>query len=421
MKLKQWLAAILIGLTALVPLTGCGQTSDANTVTISRWALEWEKSIFEDWTKAFTAQNPDITIKWDFLPYTSHFDRMRTDLLSGTAADIIFVNNWGWKPYSNIDVFEDLGQVEALRATREALLPSAQSAFTQGDKVVGLPIGLCSRVPIVNVEDFDTAGVPVPYDRTTSFTAKELTDLLGTVADNSNRAMGINMTLTDALYMLCASVGAPVITADNKIGCNTPAGIAAVEQFRVFATGGRVVPLSQSQGGSFGTSDTAIMTGQVVSSYTNPGGFKSLLDAGYQIAAIPAIKAEKATGIETDPIDVVLADFNALVVPKFSKSKDAVYRVLNWMLGKEAQLQYTTFSDLPTNAQAFDAVMTDSQTWDPKLYAAYGVGIDNLYVPPALSIDFQTLLGGTLKNLVDGAITAEQFCAKLAAEGPQYL
>ena len=91
------------------------------------------------------------------------------------------------------------------------------------------------------------------------------------------------------------------------------------------------------------------------------------------------------------------------------------------MLSKEAQLDYAVFSDLPTNAEAFEEVMNDDANWDPTLYSAYGVGIDNLYVPPALSTDFQTFLGGCLKNLLDGAIDAEEFCRKMQEEGEAYL
>lgn len=416
MKLKKFGAVLL---SALMLFTtgaagGCGKKQSENTVRISRWALEWEKSVFENWTAEFEKKNPDITIEWEFTPYTAHFDRLRTDLLSKKAADIIFVNNWGWEPYSDIDVFEDLGAVAELEATRNSLIGTAKDALRQGDKVVGIPVGMVSRVPVVNAADFETAKIEVPSGRETSFTGSELAQLLGDVADYSGRAMGINITLTDALYLFLASAGAPLVTSDGKIGCNTPDGVKAAEEFYDFATSGRVVPLSQNQGGSYGTPDTAIMTGQVVASYTNPGGFLSLLEAGYELAAIPTVKAEGGK-------DTVLADFNTLVVPKFSNSKAAAYRVIQWMLSKDAQLAYAKFSDLPTNAEAFDEVMTDEENWDPALYHAFGVGIDNMYIPPALSTSFQTLLGGALKNLLDGVYTAEQFCEKMAADGPAYL
>lgn len=421
MRGKKAIATVLataltlsFGLTA----TGCGDKNKGvdgkTTVRISRWALEWEKDVFRNWTAEFTAANPDIAIEWEFTPYTSHFDRLRTDLLSSKAADIIFVNNWGWEPYSDIEIFEDLGSVTALADTFDSLIDAAQNALTQGNKVVGMPIGMVSRVPVVNTADFKTANVQVPYERRTSFTGTELVELLGNVADASGRDMGINITLTDALTLFLASLDSPIVTENNTIGCNTAAGVKAVKEFVDFALSGRVVPLAQNQSGSYGSPDTAIMTGRVVAGYTNPGGYISLLDAGYSLAAIPSLKA-------SDGADTILADFNTLVMPKFSKVKDEAYRVMNWMLSKEAQLKYAKFADLPTSEVAFDEVMTDTETWDPTLYSAFGVGVDNIYVAPAMSTDFQTLLGGALKNLLDGVYTPAQFCQKLADDGPKYL
>ena len=388
---------------------GCGGKQDENTVRIARWALEWEKEVFRDWTKEFTNANPDITIEWEFVPYTAHFDRLRNDLLSSKAADIIFVNNWGWKPYSKIEVFEDLGAVEELASVRASLISSAQIGLRQGDKTVGLPVGMVSRVPIVNNADFETADIAVPWDRASSFTGSEMTELLKSVADGANRATGINITLTDAVTLFCASMDAPIVTADGKsVGCNTPAGIAAVQNFLDFAGSGYAVPLSENLSGSYGSPDSAILTGRVVAGYCCPGEFKGLIDAGYSVSAIPCLKADGGK-------DTALVDFNTLVVPKFSGSKKASYRVIEWMLSKEAQLAYAKFADFPTNADAFDDIMTDTAVWKPELYHAYGVGIDNVFVSPAMNTTFQTYCGGALKDLLDGKTTAEQFCSYMKA------
>lgn len=412
MKGKKILACVFAAAIALsvgAMGAGCGSKQDENTVRIARWALEWEKDIFRNWTTEFTKDNPDVTVEWEFVPYTAHFDRLRTDLLSSKAADVIFVNNWGWKPYSNIDVFEDLGAVSQLASVRSSLIPSAQAGLRQGDKLVGLPVGMVSRVPIVNNADFETAGVEVPWDRQSAFTGSEMVNLLKSVADSANRATGINITLTDAISLFCASAGAPIVTADGKsVGCDTPEGVAAVQNFLDFAKSGYVVPLSENLSGSYGSPDNAILSGRVVAGYCCPGEFKGIIDAGYSVSAIPSLKADGGA-------DTILADFNMLVVPKFSGSKQAAYRVIEWMLSKEAQLAYAKFADLPTNAEAFAEVMTDTENWSPELYRAYGVGIDNIFVPPAMSTGFQTYFGGALKRLLDGNITAAQFCKEMKA------
>ncbi len=420
MKFKRFVAAFAAVVTVMTCglfAVGCGGGTEQSEcrVRISRWALEWEKDVFRAWTKEFTDENPDVVIEWEFTPYTAHFDRLRTDLLGGQAADIIFVNNWGWAPYSKLDVFEDLSTVDGLKDTFASLVTEVPSSFRSDGKTLGLPVGMVSRVPVVNTDDFKAAGVEVPQ-KTTAFTGDELAGILGDVADGSDRAMGINITLTDALAIFLASADAPLVTADGKIGCNTEAGIKAVGDFFRFAKSGVVVPLSQNNAGSYGSPDTAIMSGNCVAGWVNCGELSSLADNGYagKLATIPSVKADGGK-------DVVLADFNTLVVPKFSKSKDAAYKVMKWMLSKEAQLKYAKFSDLPVNKAAFDEIGTDTENWDPTLYAAYGVGIDNIYVSPATSTAFQTLYGGALKDLLDEKITPAQFCEKMATDGAKYL
>lgn len=417
MRIKKLFSAMLAVVLSAVCFTGvgCKKEQDENHVRISRWALEWEKDVFRNWTAEFTKDNPDIVIEWEFTPYTAHFDRLRTDLLGGQAADIVFVNNWGWAPYSKLDVFEDLSTVEELKETYASLVGGVPSSFKRDGKTLGLPVGMVSRVPVVNTEDFAKAGVEVPK-KTTSFTGDELATLLGDVADGSGRAMGINITLTDALAIFLASAGAPLVDTNGKIACNTEAGVKAVADFVKFAKSGVVVPLAQNNAGSYGSPDTAIMSGNCVAGWVNCGELTSLSDNGYagKLATIPSIKADGGK-------DTVLADYNTLVVPKFSKAKSAAYKVMKWMLSKEAQLKYAKFSDLPVNKQAFEEISTDTENWDPTLYAAYSVGIDNIYVSPALSTSFQTLYGGALKDLLDEKITPAGFCEKMEKDGVKYL
>lgn len=417
MRIKKLFSAILAVVLSAVCFTGvgCKKEQDENHVRISRWALEWEKDVFRNWTAEFTKDNPDIVIEWEFTPYTAHFDRLRTDLLGGQAADIVFVNNWGWAPYSKLDVFEDLSTVEELKETYSSLVGGVPSSFKRDGKTLGLPVGMVSRVPVVNTEDFAKAGVEVPK-KTTAFTGDELATLLGDVADGSGRAMGINITLTDALAIFLASAGAPLVDTNGKIACNTEAGVKAVADFVKFAKSGVVVPLAQNNAGSYGSPDTAIMSGNCVAGWVNCGELTSLSDNGYagKLATIPSVKADGGK-------DTVLADYNTLVVPKFSKAKSAAYKVMKWMLSKEAQLKYAKFSDLPVNKQAFEEISTDTENWDPTLYAAYSVGIDNIYVSPALSTSFQTLYGGALKDLLDEKITPAGFCEKMEKDGVKYL
>ena len=418
------LVFVMIAAT-LVVFSSCGgkDNNGKTVVRIGRWASEWEKEVFEAWTAEFEAENPDIDIVWEWNAYNSHFDRIKTDLLSQMAADIIFVNHWGWYPYRNVDMFEDLSKVPELQECFDNLIPEAQNSFVFNGKTIGMPIGFVTRVPVVNTTLFENAGVEIPTDRTSCFTPSEFVDLITPVMNHpaNNVELGLNITLNDLLYCMLASVGTPMFDENNEIHIDNPTAIAAVKEFQDFVYGsGIVIPYQQSTGsGKYGSVTDCLLYKNpqgdrlVAAGYSNPGNLLTPTSGGVSVATIPGIKA-------TGGVDTIVADTNVLVVPTFSKVKDEAYRVIKWFMEKENQLKYVEFGDLPCNAEAFEEVFTDTDRFDPEIYSAYKVGMDNIYFGKSTSSRWQAFIAGYFKRLCEGKITPEQFCKEVTEKGPQY-
>ena len=422
-KIGTVLLLVVLIFAITCSFVACGSKTDTNTVRIARWAGEWEKEIFEAWTAEFEAANPDIKIEWEWNAYNTHFDRIKTDLLSQMAADIIFVNNWGWYPYRNVDMFVDLGSIEELQECYENLIPEVKDAFVYNGKTIGMPIGLVTRVPVVNKELFNNANVAIPYDRTSCFNATEFTELISNVMyyPGNDVELGLNITLTDLLYQFLASVDSPIFDENYNICINTPAGIKAVQEFQDFVYGsGIVIPYQQSTGsGKYGSVTDCLLyknssgNRMVVAGYSNPGNLVTSTSGGVEVATIPGIKASEG-------VDTIIGDVNVLVVPTFSKVKDKAYRVIKWFMQKEQQLKYLEFGDIPVIQSAYDEVFTNTTEYDPSIYSAYKVGMENLYIVKPTSSRWQSFLAGYVKRLCEGTITAETFCTEVAAQGPQY-
>ena len=418
------LVLVMIAAT-LVVFSSCGGNNNngKTVVRIGRWASEWEKEVFEAWTAEFESENPDIDIVWEWNAYNSHFDRIKTDLLSQMAADIIFVNHWGWYPYRNVDMFVDLSTVPELQECFDNLIPEAQNAFVFNGKTIGMPIGFVTRVPVVNTTLFENAGVEIPTDRTSCFTPSEFVELITPVMNHpaNNVELGLNITLNDLLYCMLASVGTPMFDENNEIHIDNPTAIAAVKEFQDFVYGsGIVIPYQQSTGsGKYGSVTDCLLYKNpqgdrlVAAGYSNPGNLLTPTSGGVSVATIPGIKA-------TGGVDTIVADTNVLVVPTFSKVKDEAYRVIKWFMQKENQLKYVEFGDLPCNAEAFEEVFTDTDRFDPEIYSAYKVGMDNIYFGKSTSSRWQAFIAGYFKRLCEGTITPEQFCKEVTEKGPQY-
>lgn len=438
--MKKIIAAI-ISVTLLFSVcglvSGC-KKQDSNVVRIARWSSETDEPRLKAWVAEFEKNNSDIKIEWEFKEYGTHFSTMRNDLIGESAADIIFLNNWGLSRLNlqekDKNMFVDFSKIETLNATRESVLPAAKDKMKIGDAVIGMPIGLVTRVPVINATIWENVSENalaggIPYNRTESFTGKEFVNLMKSVGADQNILMGLNVSHNEALHMFLASVGAPMINEDGTIGCNNEAGWKAVQQFKDFVRSGWVVPYSESGGGTYGSVENAILNEKCLAGWGNFATLTNLTDyyksSGTKIATIAPFKAEDITlqdGTVIKAKDIAYGDYNALVVPSFSKNQEKAFRIIKWMLTKEQQLKYAKMADIPVNAEAFDVVSTNSDgNWDPMLYSSYKIGLDNLYVAPVTSSEFSNHFSTYFSKLCnDATFSGKEFCAKMA-EGAKYL
>lgn len=438
--MKKFIAAII---SAVLLFSVCGTISgckkkDSNVVRIARWSNEADEPRLKAWTAEFEKNNPDIKIEWEFKEYGTHFSTMRNDLIGESAADIIFLNNWGLSRLNlqekDKKMFVDFSKVEELKETRESIMPSAKDKMKIGDAVIGMSIGLVTRVPVINATIWENVSESalkdgIPYNRTEAFTGKEFVGLMKSVGADQNILMGLNVSHNEALHMFLGSVGAPMINQDGTIGCNNEAGWKAAQQFKEFVRSGWVVPYSESGGGTYGSVENAILNEKCLAGWGNFATLTNLSDyyksSGTKIATIAPFKAEDITlrdGTVIKAKDIAYGDYNALVVPSFSKNQEKAFRIIKWMLTKEQQLKYAKIADIPVNAEAFGVVSENSDgEWDPMLYSSYKIGLDNLYVAPITSSEFTNHFSTYFSKLCnDASFSGKEFCAKMA-EGAKYL
>lgn len=438
--MKKFIAAII---SATLLFSVCGTVSgckkkDSNVVRIARWSNEADEPRLKAWTAEFEKNNPDIKIEWEFKEYGTHFSTMRNDLIGESAADIIFLNNWGLSRLNlqekDKKMFVDFSNVEELKETRESIMPSAKDRMKIGDAVIGMSIGLVTRVPVINATIWENVSESalkdgIPYNRTEAFTGKEFVGLMKSVGADQNILMGLNVSHNEALHMFLGSVGAPMINQDGTIGCNNEAGWKAAQQFKEFVRSGWVVPYSESGGGTYGSVENAILNEKCLAGWGNFATLTNLSDyyksSGTKIATIAPFKAEDITlrdGTVIKAKDIAYGDYNALVVPSFSKNQEKAFRIIKWMLTKEQQLKYAKIADIPVNAEAFGVVSENSDgEWDPMLYSSYKIGLDNLYVAPITSSEFTNHFSTYFSKLCnDASFSGKEFCAKMA-EGAKYL
>ena len=147
--------------------TGTGGGGGPVTLTFVNWSGEAEKAAFDALIKAFTAANPDITIKTDTVPYDSIQTNLDSRFQAGNPPDLFRVS------------YIDIGQY-----TSQGVLLDVSSVFDQA-RIDEFEPGLWQSV----VYDGKPYGVPHQIDTTAilyrkdAFEAAKITNIPETLDD----------------------------------------------------------------------------------------------------------------------------------------------------------------------------------------------------------------------------------------------
>ncbi|MDD9205790.1 sugar ABC transporter substrate-binding protein, partial [Georgenia sp. 10Sc9-8] len=125
---RRTLTSVAVSAVAAVVLTACSpgspaadegsgtgeqEDSDATTVTFRLWD-EVAAPAYEESFDAFMAQNPDILVEVEVVPWGDYWERLPLDISSGEMADIFWTNTSNFGRYADngdlIDVSAALGE-----------------------------------------------------------------------------------------------------------------------------------------------------------------------------------------------------------------------------------------------------------------------------------------------------------------------
>ena len=134
----------------------------AADITFWTWRQE-DKAAYEKFFSAFTAENPDINVKFEALPDATYPTMVSTGLAAGKAADVIHTHAYGW-----LDQFVRSGYLEPLDETTVPSLanftPDAIEAlsFREDHKVYSVPFATMTLGLFINEDVFEKAGLTPP-------------------------------------------------------------------------------------------------------------------------------------------------------------------------------------------------------------------------------------------------------------------
>lgn len=383
-------------------------------ITYTRWAGTQEAMDFQILVDEFMELHPEIKVRAEFLPWGAYWEKLKTSILSGDAADVISLSQKQASPYITKGAFLPLNTLEGAAARLEEMQPGTKEAVIYKDNICAMPVGLGVRAMIYNKVMFDEAGIPYP-SKTEPMTWDEFIEIgkkLTKIDENGEviqyAAHFFKQEMWEAFVVQMGGRLMDNYITPTKMLINSPEGIAGFQLMMDLINEQIFPPHSGEWAGPWGTPDSAIVTRKVAVMHTGPWGFGPVEDADidYGTAPLPMAKERANRGY-----------INSLAIYRDSKKVDAAWTFIDWMTGVEGQLEFTKTGDLPANKNALEASRKNS-TRPLEVMEAFYSELPYIITGPMVPTDeLDTLLDDISTQVLQGRLTPEEAVEMLELDG----
>lgn len=392
-------------LTSVLALAAGTSTAWAETAITVSVAVYSDKTapFFEQVAADFMAENPDITVRIDPIPWDSLYQRLTTDISAGTAPDASIIGTRWLPDFASGGIAEPLDGYMS-DAFKASFIDVFLEPSTIEGQTMGLPVAASARAMFVNDELLARAGVEVPT------TWDQLYDASRAVADKTDAygfaLMGTGIE-TDAYYYYGLwSFGGDILNAEGQSGLGSPEAIEAASFYMKMLEGGATQPSPTNY------DQTAVFSlfkrGEAAFVFSYPMLVPQLLtdspDLKFSIHPIPAATAQATYGV-TD----------TMMMFSSSQAKEATWKFLEYFYQDKYRAQFD-------EGEGFLPVT--------KNVAALPTFQDNPMMKPFIDVlpmaKFAPLLGGweeiadgvvrNLQQMYMGSLTPEQAMTQAATE-----
>ncbi|GAB3623901.1 sugar ABC transporter substrate-binding protein [Mariniluteicoccus endophyticus] len=385
------IAAAAVSVTACSPAQQQGQSGGqggSTTVTVRVWDEQVAKA-YEQSFAEFSKKNPGITVKVTTVPYSSYFDKLRTDMSGGQADDIFMINGSYIEPYiKNNNILEIGGEFAPLRSD---WVPAAVEQYTYSGKLMGVPQLTDGGIALYyNKELLAKAGLkpedisslvwsPDGSGDTLTATAKKLTvDAAGKSADDpgfdgskpGTWGYSAAQDLQGIYYNFLGSNGGAFQDKDNNFTFASPEGVQAFEYLVKLINTDKVSPDAANTNSDGDFTRDQFLQGKIAMFQSGVYNLKNVADgAKFEWGIVPMPKGPKGA---VSVVNSVVVCGNA-----GTKNKDATLKVLQWLGSKDgASFIGSTGAALPAVSSAQPAFQEfwKGKNVDPSLFAKAGQG-----------------------------------------------
>ncbi|WP_068779858.1 ABC transporter substrate-binding protein [Paenibacillus sp. GM2] len=350
--MKQRILAVLLALFMVI-VSACGAGSggvnsktDGNTagnntakgndpgteeqveLRIMWWGDQKRADKTNEALKVFQEKNPNIKVIGEFAPASGYFDKLNTQLASGTAPDVFFLGG-NVVDYANKGVLLDLDPYVGGVLDLTDMDQSMVEYGTFEGKLQHISVGANARGIVVNTAMFEKAGMPVPED---GWSWEDYARISQEISQKLGKGFyGTYDFTVDGMDIYLKQRGKQLYEMENAaLGFEMP---DALEWFQYWAdtakTGGVVTPELQVSNPPGDTSKSLIVTGKVAMNLIPSNMFsahQSLTEDPLIMVQLP--RGPKGTGVVFE---------SSQGISGYSKSKhpEAVAKLMNFWINDD--------------------------------------------------------------------------------------
>jgi multiple sugar transport system substrate-binding protein len=316
--LRKWVILLLI----IFLLSACSyQEKDITTVTLSGWQSNpTESKLIEKVLQDFEAKYPNIQVKFETIG-DRYMDVIKTRLIGDAAPDVFYLEAFEAPLLMTYGVLEPLDDYITSDFALKDFQPSFLKAFKYRGKIYGLPKDFSTLALFYNQQLLARANLNFPPQ-----TWQQLQDYSQKLTGDRIYGLGIEPDLARQYFLIKAFGGKLVDRKDYAIFAK-PKSIQGLQNIVDWYRKDRTVALPSD----VGTSSDSEMFGQgkvamvIQGNWAIPYLQETFPNLKFSTAELPTIKRQKNT----------IAYTVAYVMNKQAKNKDAAWKLISYLTGKE--------------------------------------------------------------------------------------
>ena len=288
--------------------------------TLGEYSAETRKS-FEQVAEAFEAENPDIDVIIEVIPWSNYLQTLTTDISGNNAPDMSVLASIWLKEFATQGLIEPMDDL-ITPELKDKFIPALLGPSVIDGELMGLPIAASARAMMVNNDLYEAAGMTAPTTweelRATSAKISEQSDIFGFGLPGKEDEVDVYF------YYALWSFGGEIFDEEGRSAIASPQGVAAAQVYADLVAAGHTqpAPTANSREDVF----NLFKNGKIGTIFTFPMLVPQIKaeapDLNYSVLPFP-VEAQKVTMGITDSVAVFRSSD---AKPEIKKFLDFIYQ-----------------------------------------------------------------------------------------------